>query len=182
MSNRADIEIRKARAADLHGIAEVLVATWRSTFADMLPGAFLDAMTVEEQMQRHRRRMLAPEASYFVAAHRQDGRIVGIAGSGPSRVPRMPYGAELYSLYVLDAFQGFGIGKGLVRAAAFEAVQRDHRSMLVWVLADNPNRRFYSRLGAVPVGRAPVSIGGVTLGQVGYAWDDLVEQFGLEMA
>ena len=182
MSKRTPIDIRPAVEADLAGIAAVLVATWRSTFAGLLPEAFLQALSEEEQLRRHRSRMRVPSVRHFVAVERGSGTIVGFANSGPSRVSRLPYAAELYALYVLKSHQGQGIGQRLVQAVAAEAVGQGQGSMLVWVLADNLNRRFYARLGAVPVARGPIALGGVSVGQIAYAWDDLVEQFGLQQA
>jgi hypothetical protein len=46
------------------------------------------------------------------------------------------------------------------------------RSLLVWVLADNPSRRFYEALGGQTVRVQPITIGGVTLDGVGYGWLD----------
>jgi hypothetical protein len=44
---------------------------------------------------------------------------------------------------------------------------------LVWVLAENPSRRFYGRLGGRPVYEKTVIIGGVPLLEVGYGWQDV---------
>lgn len=43
----------------------------------------------------------------------------------------------------------------------------------MWALAGNPARHFYEALGGVFVASQPVEIGGLTLEEVAYGWDDL---------
>jgi len=46
--------------------------------------------------------------------------------------------------------------------------------MLVWVLVDNhPARRFYEALGGQELRTQPIEIGGVTLEEVAYGWQDI---------
>jgi hypothetical protein len=54
-------------------------------------------------------------------------------------------------------------------------------SLLVWVLATNPARKFYERLGGQLVYETPTTIAGASLIEVGYGWMDsriLIEQAG----
>ena len=44
-------------------------------------------------------------------------------------------------------------------AAALQT--KGYKRMLVWVLEQNPSAGFYQRLGAVPVGRRMIDLGGV---------------------
>jgi hypothetical protein len=45
--------------------------------------------------------------------------------------------------------------------------------MYVWVLKDNPSRGFYERMGGRPLTTAEIEIGGKTLTEVSYGWEDL---------
>ncbi len=45
--------------------------------------------------------------------------------------------------------------------------------MLVWVLAENPSRRFYEVLGGKQLCEQEITIGGVTLVEVAYGWKNL---------
>ena len=45
--------------------------------------------------------------------------------------------------------------------------------MLVWVLEANPAARFYERLGAVPVTRQTIEIGGALLPELALGWPGL---------
>ncbi len=47
-------------------------------------------------------------------------------------------------------------------------------SMVLWVLAENSDaRRFYEALGGHIAGEQQVTIGGASLSEVAYGWDDL---------
>jgi hypothetical protein len=43
----------------------------------------------------------------------------------------------------------------------------------VWVLADNPSRGFYEKLGGKFVYEKAVRIGGIALREVAYGWEDI---------
>ena len=76
-------------------------------------------------------------------------------------------------LYVLKSFQGMGYGKQLVTQVARTLISTGYRSMIIWVLKDNPACRFYARLGGQPIAEKVVEIGGKQLIDVAYAWHDL---------
>jgi hypothetical protein len=44
--------------------------------------------------------------------------------------------------------------------------------MLTWVLADNPSRRFYERLGGEPAGESSVALAGAKLRELAFVWRD----------
>jgi FR47-like protein len=49
-------------------------------------------------------------------------------------------------------------------------IQEGMTALLLWVLAANPARKFYERLGGQPVYEKTVTIGGVPLIEVAYRW------------
>jgi|HubBroStandDraft_6_1064221.scaffolds.fasta_scaffold584726_1 GNAT superfamily N-acetyltransferase len=167
------IAIREGLEQDLDSIARVLVNGWRTTFRRLLSDEFLQGMTVENQVERHRRTMLAGAASYFVAHSRQTDAIVGFVSGGPIRHPVPRYEAELYALYLQRSFQGQGIGAKLVKTLARRMVVQEMPRMLVWVLAINPNRAFYERLGARPLTTNMLKLGPDEVEEIAYVWDDL---------
>lgn len=177
MIERSDIDIRVGGEADFAAIARVLVDTWRTTFRTLLPDAFLDAMSYDEQEKRHRLRALKPQVSYIVAVDRCASEIIGFANGGPPRGQALSCDAELYALYVGRPFQGQGVGAKLLRAFAAEQTRFASRSMFAWVLAENPNRHFYERMGAKPAAISPIRLGPVNVDQVAYVWRDFEDCF-----
>lgn len=165
------IRIRPATEADLGAIARVLVDTWRTTFRGRLPDEFLDGLSCQHQEDRHRRGMGRPGTSYAVAE--AGPRIIGFANGGPNRQQVLPQAGELYALYIQHGFQRQGVGGALFRAIVSEHRRHGRDAMFAWVLADNPNRGFYQRLGGHPVTERPIVLGPATVTEIAYAWDNL---------
>ncbi|OAP41340.1 acetyltransferase [Sinorhizobium glycinis] len=179
MRNFRRIEIRPAVPDDLMMIASVLVRTWRATFRGIISDAYLDAMKVEDQAIGHARRMRNPGAFLLVAVDLSEERVIGFANYGRARGMPHAFDRELYELYVLPEFHGAGIGSALVRSVATHCREMQATSLFAWVLAGNPNRVFYERLGARAVGEGRVRVGRESLEQIAYRWDDLAKLAGL---
>ena len=54
---------------------------------------------------------------------------------------------EVETLYLLDDYRDRGVGRRLMRAMAAHLAAVGCRSVVLWVLRDNPTRWFYQRLG-----------------------------------
>jgi L-amino acid N-acyltransferase YncA len=81
--------------------------------------------------------------------------------------------AELYSIYLLRAAQRRGIGSELLQSVAASLLQREFKSMAVWVLERNASRSFYERAGAKMASSKVIEIGGAKSMEVAYYWPDL---------
>jgi GNAT superfamily N-acetyltransferase len=169
------MKIRKARAADADGIARVHVDSWRTTYAHLLPADYLAQLSVVERADHWQRVLSDPQASriVFVADDPATG-VVGFASGGPDRTGDLGFSGELYCIYLLERAQHAGLGRRLVSAVAGRLLNLGHTSMLVWVLADNPSRRFYEALGATFVTEKMIELGGKSLVEVAYGWTDLM--------
>src|SRR4051812_25159541 len=163
--------IREAQPADAPGIARVVVDSWRSTYRGLMPDDVLDNLSYERRTQLWAEALADPENSIFVA-ETPTGEIVGVASGGPDRPDALGYAGELYAIYLLAAYQGQGLGRRLTAAVAQRLAERGLTSMLVWVLASNPARRFYESLGGTPLPEREMSLGGVSLTLAGYGWRD----------
>ncbi len=176
--------VREARPADVPGIARVHVDTWRTTYRGIVPDDYLDALSYEARERfwtRALERLAAageagatgnPHPGGLFVAEAPGGEVVGFASCGREATGDPQYPGELYAIYVLDAWQGQGLGRRLARAVADRLAAAGLYSMLVWVLADNPMRRFYEALGDRLLREKKVEIGGVALVEVAYGWPD----------
>jgi GNAT superfamily N-acetyltransferase len=151
------------------------VDTWRSAYRGIVPDHILDGLSYADRESRHRRRLQDPANEAFrLAAESDSGEIGGFAIGGPSRSPDLPYDGELHALYVPPDHHREGIGRALVASEASQLLSGGTRSMLVWVFAANPARRFYEALGGQPIEQeAIVTIEDTELDEVPYGWDDL---------
>jgi hypothetical protein len=68
--------------------------------------------------------------------------------------------------------QRHGLGRRLSATVVQQLIQVGMTSLLVWVLADNPARKFYEALGGRYVYDKRVSIGNARLVEVAYGWRD----------
>lgn len=161
--------IRPAAAADAAAIAEVYVATWRSAYPGMLPDHVLIGMSAPRQASYWQGAIARSDQSVLVAEG-ESGAVVGFAAAGPARpiVPR--YRGEVYTLYVLEDHQGQGIGGRLLEGAFAALRGRALVPAIVWVLAANPARFFYERLGGRRVAERSAPLGGTEHVEVAYGW------------
>ena len=161
--------VRQATLDDAAEIARVNVATWRSAYRNLLPDDFLAALTEAYYAERWTRLIREGSSRVFVAEEAQ--RIVGFASGGRERAGEHGFAGELYAIYVLDAAEGRGHGRELVRAVAGALREMNLPDMIVWVLRDNVRARgFYERLGGIYVRAQPITIGTTTLEEVSYGW------------
>jgi GNAT superfamily N-acetyltransferase len=165
------VEIRAACPSDAAAIARVHVDGWRTTYKGIVPDDFLTALSYE-QRERMWRGILspAPRSSYVYVAEDSGGQVVGFASGGPVRVVDPAYSGELYAIYLLQDRQRHGLGRRLIGALVQQLIRADMTSLLVWVLADNPARKFYEALGGQYVYDKQVSIGNARLIEVAYGW------------
>ena len=162
--------------ADILGMAMVRVETWRATYKGILPDDFLENLSPQVVAQHWKKAFWenrTPGIGLFVAESEQ-GEIVGIAICGPEQHQDPVYKGEIYVLYVLPAYQNQGIGKRLVAACVGHLIQElSAGTMLIWVIAENPYRRFYETLGGKLVREITREIGGKMIAEAGYGWEDI---------
>ncbi|MGY6497047.1 MAG: N-acetyltransferase family protein [Microcella sp.] len=137
--------VRTATGHDADLIARVHLATWIETYRSQLPDQFFGEAALE-----HRRRMwtwmLGEGASptQRIAVAERDGEIVGFASSGPpldDTDRATGASTQLYTLYVLAAHHGTGVGQRLL-----DAVIDPDASVVLWVAKRNPRAQsFYRR-------------------------------------
>jgi ribosomal protein S18 acetylase RimI-like enzyme len=164
--------IRAATIDDAPAIAQVHIASWRSTYRTLLPGDFLDSLTEANYADRWRR--FIGEGASRVYVLEDDGVLVGFASSGRERAGETNYTGELYAIYILDGVQRRGHGRELVRAVVDGLREMGLDDMIIWVLRDNqPARLFYERLGGLYVRTQPITLGSATLEEVSYGWPRL---------
>jgi GNAT superfamily N-acetyltransferase len=167
--------IRPATAADSNAIARVQVESWRTTYRGIVPDDFLANLSIEQREPRWRDILAnaSSQGSFAYLAEDSAGQAAGFATGGPERENDPAYPGELYALYLLETYQRKGLGRQLAALTAREHIRRGFNAMLVWVLADNPSRKFYERLGGRRLREKEITIGTVTLVEVAYGWPDL---------
>ena len=98
----------------------------------------------EARQRRHFAVKFDPAASRIVVAFGRD--------AGQLSIEERPEEIYLNGIYLLPAYQGQGLGSQILRDVMAGAKQSD-RPVRLQVLAGNPARRLYERLGFVVTGR-----------------------------
>ncbi|WP_391122543.1 GNAT family N-acetyltransferase [Psychrobacillus sp. L3] len=165
------IKIRKADLTDTKGIAKVHVDCWRTTYANIIPEEYLKNLTYESREQMWTNAI--PQGDIYVAENKS-GEIVGFAKGGKERSSKYKgYDGELYAIYILQDYQGKGIGTALVKPIINDIIGVGLNSMLVLVLEDNNSRKFYESLGGRKIDTVEVEIGGKKFSELVYGWEDI---------
>jgi GNAT superfamily N-acetyltransferase len=178
------IGFRRAVASDAEAIAALHVASWRETYADLLPAHVLSALSVESRAAMWRGVLENPDAfgatTVFVAESRGD--MVGFAWCGAQRddgLKERGFGGEFGAIYVLGAQQGAGIGRTLMRMMARTLLDQGYSAASLWVLRENlPARAFYEKLGGAAVAEKVEEQAGVAMAERAYGWSDLPSLLG----
>ncbi len=138
-----------------------------------MPDAVLDELSYEKRAKFRREELEKndPRFRTLVAEDKEAG-IVGFVVAGPRREGNKKFGGEIYAIYLRREFQGKGIGKNLFLGAADWLCKQGYDSMLLWVLRDNPTRKFYEAMGGRELDSKIIKIG-APLVEISYGWESL---------
>lgn len=171
--------VRAARASDAAGLARVQVASWRASFAGLVPDEVLAELTsaaAEKQWadrwlgaitapptSRHQVHVAvtAPDAASGANGSGSGGsaggapELAGFAAAGPATDGDLWPGtdAELYELHVLPELTGQGHGGRLLHAVADTLASDGFHTACTWALsADDERLSFLEAAGWAPDG------------------------------
>jgi GNAT superfamily N-acetyltransferase len=164
--------LRNAKPSDARAIARIHVETWRTTYPGMLPDRALIDMNIDGKARSWRSMLEHPESAgtVLVAEEKGEGGTIGFASASRNRHDILPFLGEVQTLYVLPDWQNQGIGRVLLEGCFAALRGRGFDSAVVWVLADNPARFFYERMGGKRAGERDESLWGATLHEIAYGW------------
>jgi GNAT superfamily N-acetyltransferase len=178
------MRIRNALRDDCFVLGEIIDSAERSAFDGRVPEACLSELSLEQRAANWRRFFDSGSTQrgdevLFVAEASPD-EVVGFILAGRATAETVHdasvaaiYRREITVLQVAPAWQRCGVGRALVSAAATWFVERGQRSISVLVVESNPNRPFYSRLGARELSVQPYDWAGYATRQVVYGWLDI---------
>jgi len=111
------------------------------------------------------------EKYHCFLAETEEGEIVAFAECGLERTNKFPIKGELYTLYILEAFQRKGIGTLLFKQVIEHLISHNIHSIMAWVIKDNESRKFYERHGGEVIGEQLIGDTGIL--EVAYAWKNI---------
>ena len=166
------ISIRRARPADAPAIGEIHAQVWRSSYAGILPEAYLASLSAVRLAGFYQRAILDRRDGHAVFVAVAGGAVVGFASGGRSRRAGIADG-EIETLYLLEDWRERGAGRRLMRAMGAHLRVVGCRSAMLWVLRDNPTRWFYSHLGGREAAHEAIRVGGQMGEQSAFVWDPI---------
>lgn len=174
MQTLAQHVVFPAGPAESSALGDVHVRAWRETYPGILPATYLAALRPEIHAARFRKQLNAQAPGEVVLAAEGAGGLVGYcAGALLSDDHRLAQ-AEVFTLYLLKAAQGRGLGARMLGAAAGVLAAQGAGSLVIWVLTNNtPARAFYEHLGGKIAGERSVAGWGGGLRETAYRWDDI---------
>ena len=164
--------IRPARAEDALATATVRVMSWQAAYRGIVPGAHLDAMTPQKNLDHWRNLASGGEPGTELLVAEEGDRIVGFAVYGAARPPTLGYRGELHATYWLPEATGKGYGTQMMQHVLAGLRRLGHDDMIAWVMEANARgRRFYEHfenMVQVKDSRRSFEIAGTTLWEVAY--------------
>ena len=133
----------------------------------MLPQLYLDSLKIEDRRRIWYGNLARLELASFLIE--SGGQVAGFVNLWPCQ--KDASAMEITSLYVDPDHWGRGLGSKLMERAIDCVVDRGHRRVRLWVLADNVGARaFYERCGFrhEGVGRQERSFGGLRVRELQY--------------
>jgi GNAT superfamily N-acetyltransferase len=151
-----NFRFRKANIQDSPGLAYVHVHSWRTTYKGIVSENYLQSLSIEEREQKWVQILSGTHHTYVCEL--EDGKIIGFVSFGKERSGE--YDGELYAIYLLEEYQGKGIGKELLEIAATRLKKQGYNSMWIWVLKENPSKHFYYAFKPTLIKEEVLTIGG----------------------
>ncbi len=174
MESLLDYVIAPAGPADAASLGRVHVRAWRETYPGLLPQAALNRMNAEVHARRFRHELTRarPGQATLIAEDAAGG--VGYASGAVLTGDGQGANAEVFTLYVLRAAQGVGVGRALLTATARVLKAEGATSLMLFVLSRNEAaRRFYEHLGGEAFAEVASRGWGQGLTETAYRWRDI---------
>ncbi|TCZ79872.1 GNAT family N-acetyltransferase [Paenibacillus albiflavus] len=166
------MEIRVAGVEDAEQIAYVHVNSWRTSYRNLVSEEYLAGLKVDDRTKMWQTILSTYQNSNITYVAVEKGQIVGFINGGQARNKEMPYEAEVYAFYLLEEYQRQGIGSLLFNKITKIFHNMGYKSMMLWVLKDNPSYAFYQKQGGISFDEELITIGNEQLWEVAVGWDD----------
>ncbi len=163
--------IRKASIYDSIGITKVYIETLKSSHKTFIDSNYVESVSFDKQKRLFMNKL--NKESLIYVAESKIGEIVAFAIPEVSKDANGNNRGEIAMIYVLDRFQGEGIGFKLIQKSVKTFIKSNINSMVMWVLKDNPSNGFCESLGGEPKETKLLQLGTLDYVSIGYVWKDL---------
>lgn len=143
-----NISYRFANENDAYGIAYVSAYSWMETYNKLLPKKYLeDRINNIDSRVEKTKCFIKNHPNYLVAM--DDDKVIGICEYEKSDdEKRLGYG-KVGALYVLEKYQGYGIGKELFKKAINGLIGMGYNKMYLECMSGNDTINFYTKYDGI---------------------------------
>lgn len=166
--------IRNANLNDAEGIGKVHVDSWRTTYQNIISDEYLNSLSYERRTDLWMKNIGMKENTVIVAENDQ-GQIIGFANGSKRKDNNEGDSIDLTSIYLLETYQGKGIGKMLLKELFEHFKEEGYKTVYVEVLEANKTCLFYEYYGAELVDTIQIRIAGKQLNESVYCWESVDE-------
>ena len=125
---------------EIKGKAYVHWKAWQEAYSGLVAQSYLDKLTLEKCES------IAYQWPDNILIAIDGEKVIGFVGYGAYRNDELPNAGEVFSIYVLSAYYGQGVGCRLMQEALNQLAA--YPRIAIWVLKDNQRAiRFYQKCG-----------------------------------
>lgn len=167
--NFSDIKIRQAGLCDIESIAKIKVTGFKSAYAGIIDGEYLDSMSAADQIENIKNYSLD---NIFVAV--KDKKILGFCrfyDYDKSVYEDKKIDCEIREIYVDPGIKRMGIGSKLFIHTLKHFQQMGKKKLYLGCLKENfDSRKFYEKMGGISETEGNIEISGKIYTIVSYEY------------
>ena len=161
-----NITYEKATEKDAYAISYIGAYSWKETYTGLVPDNYLKYKVnhFEDKVENQKKVIQNENVDFYLA--KVDGKAVGYVCYGPSENEKYEDYGYVGGLYLLEEYQGYGIGKELFRIALEGLKEKGYTKLMLECMSGNKVIDFYKKyLGKVvekmdyPLNNGKISVG-----------------------
>lgn len=167
--------IKQAKREDINKISEIYLLCWQTTYANLVPDSYLESLSLVNIINKWEDFFNNEDNSFIYVAFNEKNEYLGfVAGMIKDDCKQ----GEILALYLLDKYQGLGLGKKLFMKAIEYFINHDTNTMIVWVMKNNKKGiNFYEKRQGKIFKQRQSNLDGYIVDDVAYYWFDLKSVF-----
>ena len=142
-----DYIIRKIKREDCFQVAHIVTIVWNETYKGIVTDNFLDKLYQSEEDRGKKSFEKFNEKENHQYVLEINNKIVGFINVGSCNENELTDCGEIYAIYIIKDYQGYGLGKKLIDIGIKELKTMGYNKMVIGCLKGNPTNEFYKHIG-----------------------------------
>lgn len=141
-------EIRRARMDDAESLANIIVESWRSAYADIIPRDEIVKFLDKERRQKQFEKFIQDEEIVLIGIY--DEIPFGLVFANKDNDEQLEECGSIYSIYLLEEYWGRGLAVKLMNEVIHILKEEGCKRASLWVYEANIRaREFYEKYGFI---------------------------------